>query len=111
MKKGFIIITVCATIKLIIHLIGNKNYGLPNPISRYVTFWTWGSGREDVVVWISIGNEQPSIERAFNEVQLVRLVTHEYAIEEEQHIPVYLLRDPKVDIKEWWQSYEEYVFE
>lgn len=88
-----------------------KRYGLPNPVSRHGTFWTWGSGREDAEVWISLGNEQPSVERAFNEVQLVRMVWHDYAIEEEQNIPVYLLRNPKVNIKEWWQSYEEHIFD
>lgn len=38
-----------------------KKYSLPNPISRHGSFWTWGYGNKNAVVWISLGNEKPSV--------------------------------------------------
>jgi len=88
-----------------------KKYNLPNPISRHGSFWTWGYGNKDAEVWISLGNEKPSVENVFEEVELVRTITHKYAIEEENGIPLYICRKPKVAIEEWWAAYEEHVFD
>ncbi len=88
-----------------------KQYNLPNPISRHGSFWTWGYGNKDAVVWISLGNEKQSVEHVFEEVQLVKIITHTYAIEEENGIPLYLCRKPKIDIEKWWKDYEEHIFD
>ncbi|MEM6724489.1 MAG: glycosyltransferase family 39 protein [Bacteroidota bacterium] len=88
-----------------------KAYSLPNPISRHGTFWAWGYGKPDAEVWISIGNETESVQAVFSDVQLVRRMTHPYAIAEEQNIPVFICRNPKVNISEWWAAYEDFVFD
>jgi len=88
-----------------------KSYGLPSPISRHGSFWTWGYGNKDAEVWISIGNETPSVEYVFEEVELVKVITHKYAIDEEQGIPLYICRKPKIDIQQWWSDYETHVFD
>ncbi|MEM1325276.1 MAG: glycosyltransferase family 39 protein [Bacteroidota bacterium] len=88
-----------------------QQYDLPNPISRHGTFWTWGYDNPDAAVWISLGNEQEAVEYAFAETELVKIITHPYAIGEENGIPLYLCRQPKGDIAEWWAAYEAYVFE
>ncbi|MEO1435002.1 MAG: glycosyltransferase family 39 protein [Bacteroidota bacterium] len=88
-----------------------KAYGLPAPISRHGTFWAWGYGNPYAEVWISIGNETESVNAVFDHVELVERVSHPYAIEEEQNIPVFICRNPKVDIPEWWAGYEEFVFD
>ncbi|NNE31494.1 MAG: glycosyltransferase family 39 protein [Winogradskyella sp.] len=88
-----------------------KNYNLPNPISRHGSFWTWGYGNKDADVWISIGNEKPSVEYVFEEVELVKIITHKYAIGEEDGIPLYICRKPKIDIEKWWKDYEEHIFD
>ncbi|WP_299367617.1 glycosyltransferase family 39 protein [Winogradskyella sp.] len=88
-----------------------KRYGLPNPISRHGSFWTWGFGNKDASVWISLGNEQPSVEHVFEDVELIKMITHKYAIDEEHNIPLYICRKPKVDIELWWKAYKPYIFD
>ena len=87
-----------------------KKYGLANPISRHGSFWLWGYGPENADVWISLGNETPSVEHVFEETELVKIIHHKYAIAEEQGIPVYLCRKPKLTIKQWWKDYEPHIF-
>jgi hypothetical protein len=87
-----------------------KKYDLPNPISRHGSFWKWGYGNEKAEVWISLGNEQPSVEYIFEETHLVKMIYHKYAIGEENGIPLYICRKPKLDIKQWWKNYEPYIF-
>ncbi|MEM8902044.1 MAG: hypothetical protein AAGC85_28310, partial [Bacteroidota bacterium] len=88
-----------------------KKYDLPNPISRHGSFWSWGYGNPEAAVWISLGNETPSVEYVFEEVELVKLITHTYAIGEENGIPLYICRKPKIDIPQWWADYEDHVFD
>ncbi|NJB72083.1 hypothetical protein GGR42_002574 [Saonia flava] len=88
-----------------------KKYNLPNPISRHGSFWTWGYGKIDADVWISLGNEKTSVEHVFEEVILVKTITHKYAIDEENGIPLFICKEPKIDIKKWWEGYEEHIFD
>lgn len=88
-----------------------KKYGLPNPISRHGSFWVWGYGNKDAAVWISLGNEAPSVGYVFEDVRLIKMITHKYAIGEENNIPLYICRNPKRDIAQWWQDYEEHIFD
>jgi hypothetical protein len=88
-----------------------KKLNLPNPISRHGSFWTWGYGNENADVWISLGNEKPSVDYVFEEVHLIKIITHKYAIGEENGIPLYVCRKPKVDIQKWWSDYEEHIFD
>lgn len=93
-----------------VKILGDK-YGLPDPVSRHGSFWLWGYGNKNAEVWISLGNEKESVEHVFEEVELVKIITHTYAIDEENGIPLYLCRKPKVDIEQWWQNYERHVFD
>lgn len=88
-----------------------KKYRLPNPISRHGSFWTWGYGTKNAPVWISLGNEKAAVEHVFEEVTLVKSITHKYAIGEENGIPLYICRKPKVDIEQWWAEYEKHIFD
>lgn len=88
-----------------------KKYNFPNPISRHGSFWTWGYGNKDAGVWISLGNEKQSVALVFEEVELIKIITHKYAIEEEQGVPLYICRKPKIDIEKWWKDYEEHIFD
>ncbi|MEO1712324.1 MAG: hypothetical protein AAFU60_03215 [Bacteroidota bacterium] len=93
-----------------IQLLG-KNYGLPAPISRHGSFWTWGYGNPDPLVWISVGNELPVLESVFQNIQIVRYIDHPFAVAEERGIPVAIGRGLKVDLPSWWASYEEHIFD
>ena len=91
-------------------IIGDK-YGLPNPISRHGSFWTWGYANKEADVWISLGNEKASVEYVFEEVKLIKVIIHKYAIGEENGIPLYVCRKPKIDIEKWWKDYKEHIFD
>lgn len=88
-----------------------KHYNLPNPISRHGSFWFWGFGNKDAAVWISLGNEKLSVEYVFEEVELIKIIKHKYAIGEENGIPLYICRKPKIDIESWWKDYEDHIFD
>ena len=88
-----------------------KPYHLPNPICRHGSFWVWGYGNKDATVWISLGNEKSSVEYVFEEVELVKIITHKYAAEEENGIPLYVCRKPKIDMEKWWNDYEGHIFD
>ncbi|MFP4846052.1 ArnT family glycosyltransferase [Winogradskyella sp. PE311] len=88
-----------------------KKYGLPNPISRHGSFWIWGFDNKNAKVWISLGNEKPSVEHVFKDIELVKMITHKYAIDEEHNIPLYICRNPKIDITDWWKAYEPHIFD
>jgi hypothetical protein len=93
-----------------IKILGHK-YGLPDPICVHGSFWLWGAGDKKGDVCISIGNEESSINRVFGEKILVRMIHHKYAIEEEQNIPVYICREPLIDLRQKWHELEKYVFD
>jgi len=93
-----------------IEILGKK-YNLPNPVSSHGSFWSWGTGNTKGEICISIGNEKEAVERVFTDFQLVKMIKHKYAIAEENNIPVYLCRNPKIDIKQNWKSLEKHVFD
>lgn len=88
-----------------------KKYDLPNPISRHGSFWSWGYGDPNAELWLSLGNEEGAVNYIFEEVILVKTITHPYAIEEENGIPIYLCGKPKQNIADWWAAYEDYIFD
>lgn len=93
-----------------IEILGDK-YGLPDPISRHGSFWLWGFQNKEADLWISIGNETESVNSVFEDAKLVKRIYHKYAIDEENGIPIYICRNPKIDLEQWWKNYEKNVFD
>lgn len=93
-----------------IQIIGDK-YDLPSPISRHGSFWAWGYQNPNAEYWISIGNEERSVNYIFNNCTLIRTIDHPYAIREERGIPLYLCSDPKMPIQKWWADYRPFIFD
>nr|WP_294938718.1 glycosyltransferase family 39 protein [uncultured Flavobacterium sp.] len=93
-----------------VKILGDK-YNLPDPVSRHGSFWTWGPGEKDGEVFISVGNEEEVVNKLFEENKLIKMVTHKYAIDEENNIPVYLCRKPKKNLHQLWPELEKYIFE
>ncbi len=93
-----------------IQVLGDR-YDLPDPVCRHGSFWLWGPGEKKGEIAISIGNEESSVKRVFAEYELVKMIHHPYAIDEENNIPVYICRKPVIDLKVKWPELEKYVFE
>lgn len=89
-----------------IRILGNRE-----PVCRHGSFWTWGPGPLSGEVAISIGNEADVVDMIYEEHQLIRIIKHPYAIDEENNIPVYLCRKPKIKLKDIWPTLEKRVFE
>lgn len=88
-----------------------KRYGLPSPVCKHGSFWLWGPGDLPGEVAISIGNETEIVQQFYEETILVRRLSHPYAIQEEQNIPLYLCRGIKVDLQEYWPRLRPTIFE
>ncbi len=91
-------------------ILGRK-YGLPNPICRHGSFWKWGYGNDAATTWISLGNEAGAVNYIFEETKLIKMIKHKYAIGEENEIPVYICKKPKMNIPKWWKDFEPYIFD
>ncbi|MEW5676081.1 glycosyltransferase family 39 protein [Flavobacterium enshiense] len=91
-------------------ILGDK-YNLPDPVSRHGSFWTWGPGDKKGDVCISIGNEEEVVRKLFEDCKQIKIITHKYAIDEENNIPVYVCRKPKKDLQQLWPELEQYIFE
>ena len=89
-----------------LRIIGNRE-----PVCRHGSFWSWGPGPLPGEVAISIGNEPDVVEKMYEEHLLIKMIRHPYAIDEENNIPVYLCRKPKISLKEIWPSLEKRVYE
>jgi hypothetical protein len=88
-----------------------KQYGLPAPVSKHGSFWIWGPGENAGEIVISIGNETDAVNYFFEEVKLIKRIKHPYAIEEEQNIPLYLCRKPKITLREYWPEWRDNIFD
>lgn len=88
-----------------------KKYKLPQAISKSGSFWLWGPGALDTKVWIVIGYDKQDVENVFEAIELVSVLSNTYAVEEENHVPIYICRTPKVAIPKLWSSWEDSVFE
>ena len=91
-------------------VLGEK-YNLPKPVCSHGSFWSFGTGNTSGKVIITLGIEKQVIEDMFEEYQLVKTIHHKYAIDEENNIPVYLCRSPRVNLKNIWPSLESHVFD
>ncbi len=92
-----------------VKILGDQ-YIYPYPVSRHGSFWIWYS-EENLEVVISLGNEDEVVNELFEEYTLVKEITHKYAIDEENDIPVYICRKPKVKLHQIWPGLEKYIFE
>lgn len=89
-----------------------KKYGLPDPVCLHGSFWTWGTGTTNRKICISIGNEKEAVlQHFYGDIKLVKMIKHKYAIDEENNIPLYLCRNPKLDLKQKWPELEKYIFD
>lgn len=91
-------------------VLGEK-YNLPKPVCSHGSFWLWGTGTTSGEITITLGIEKEIIEKVFEEYQLIKIIHHKYAIEEENNIPIYLCKKTKIKLKKIWPSLESHVFD
>jgi hypothetical protein len=86
------------------------DYNLPDPFCVSGSFWSFGPPPSEYSICISLGNEAESVNRVFEDVRLVRMIRHPYAIDEENNIPVYVCKKPRINFREQWPALKKYIF-
>lgn len=87
-----------------IDLLGKK-YGLPNAMSGHLTYYLWGPGDFSGEVMISIGVPEQTLKLYFDEVSQKDIIISEYTMPYNTFIPVYVCRNLKVKVKDFWADF------
>jgi hypothetical protein len=83
-------------------------YGLPGAISGHNSYFIWGPRGCSGEVVISVGVSSETLREVFGEVQQVDTVRCRYCMPDEDNLPVYVCRDPKMPFEEAWPRFEHY---
>jgi hypothetical protein len=85
-----------------------EKYGLPGAISGHNSYFIWGPGDCTGDVVISVGVPQEVLRAVFDEVEQVETVRCRYCMPDEDDLPVYVCREPKMPFEEAWPRFEHY---
>ncbi|HLJ22820.1 MAG TPA: glycosyltransferase family 39 protein [Candidatus Acidoferrales bacterium] len=78
--------------------------GLPHAISGHNNYYLWGPGNFSGDVVISVGVPLDQLRAMFGEIDVAATINNEYAIPEENNLPVYICRKPKMTLQQAWPS-------
>jgi hypothetical protein len=84
------------------------SYGLPRPISAHNNYFLWGPQQYTGEVVITVGIKIEKLRPLFNQIELAATIRNEYAIPEENNVPVYICRQPKTTLQKVWPSLKFY---
>ena len=82
-------------------------YGLPKVISGHMAYYIWGAPKREFKILIAINGDANGYRRGFGSVERVATFGNQYAMPHERG-PIYLCRDPKVDLKQLWPQTKLY---
>jgi hypothetical protein len=77
-------------------------YGLPRAISPHNNYYLWGPGTFSGDVVIAVGMDTEKLGLLFADVQRVATISDPYAIPDENNLPVYLCRKPRLPLSQAW---------
>ena len=83
-------------------------YDLPKAISGHNNYYIWGPGDCSGRVIISVGVPLSRLEAVFEEVEQVDTSDCEYCMPDEDNLPIYVGRNPKVSLQEIWPQVRHY---
>jgi hypothetical protein len=84
------------------------SYGLPRPISGHNNYYLWGPQQYGGEVVVTVGIPIEKLQTLFNHIELAATIQNEYAIPEENNLPVYICREPKLTLEQVWPSLKFY---
>ncbi len=82
--------------------------GLPHAISGQNNYYLWGPQQYTGEVVIAVGIPLEDLKPVFGQIELVATINNEYAIPEENHLPVYVCRKPKMTLQQAWPRLKFY---
>jgi hypothetical protein len=84
------------------------SYGLPRPISGHNNYYLWGPRQYTGEVVITVGIPIEKLQALFGNIELAATIRNEYAIPEENNLPVYICRGPKITLQKDWPRLKFY---
>ena len=82
--------------------------GLPHAISGHNNYYLWGPQQYTGEVVIAVGMPLEDLKAIFGEIDLAATINYEYAIPEENNLPVYICRNPKMTLQKAWPRLKFY---
>jgi hypothetical protein len=76
--------------------------GLPHAISGHNNYFLWGPQQYTGEVVIAVGMPLDNLKPLFDQIELAATINNEYAIPEENNLPVYICRKPKITLQQAW---------
>jgi dolichyl-phosphate-mannose-protein mannosyltransferase len=82
--------------------------GLPHAISGHNNYYLWGPRQYTGEVVIAVGMPLNDLKPIFAQIDLAATINFEYAIPEENNLPVYICRKPKKTLEQAWPGLKFY---
>ncbi|HVA94809.1 MAG TPA: hypothetical protein VNI36_07895, partial [Candidatus Dormibacteraeota bacterium] len=82
--------------------------GLPRAISGHNNYYLWGPRQYDGHVVIAVGMSLKDLKPLFGQIDLAATIVNGYAIPEENNLPVYICRKPKMTLQQAWPRLKFY---
>jgi hypothetical protein len=82
-----------------------KRYNLPKAISGHNQYGAWGPHGASWEVVVAIGFPKERLDRAFGDVTAFETISPAYALPEESGLTIYICRQPRKSLSEWWPEW------
>jgi hypothetical protein len=82
--------------------------GLPRAISGHNNYYLWGPQQYTGEVVVAVGMPLEELRPIFEDIRLAATVQNGYSIPEENNLPVYICRRPKMTLQQAWPSLKFY---
>jgi Dolichyl-phosphate-mannose-protein mannosyltransferase len=82
--------------------------GLPHAISGHNNYYLWGPRNYTGEVVIVVGIPLQDLQSLFGQIDLAATINNDYAIPEENNLPVYICRKPKMTLQQAWPGLKFY---
>jgi hypothetical protein len=83
-------------------------HGLPKAISGHNSYYVWGPRGCSGETVLSVGVPRERLEGVFGRIERTGTVRCRYCMPDENDLPVYVLRDPKLPFEEAWPRFKHY---
>jgi 4-amino-4-deoxy-L-arabinose transferase-like glycosyltransferase len=81
-----------------------EELGLPEIFCPHNTYWMWGKEQTMGTTVLALTFDRQGFERAFRDVRHVRQIQTPYAMPWRRDMPVFLAREPYVDLRRAWEG-------
>jgi hypothetical protein len=82
--------------------------GLPRTISGHNNYYLWGPQQYTGEIVIAVGMPLDTLKPLFDQIEQAATINYEYAIPEENNLPVYICRKPKMTLQQAWSRLKFY---